>query len=342
MTLHPIARRTRVLMLDRLFYMMAIRRLLARLRRTERIDLVHQMNPVFAGLSLGLIGCGLPIVLGTFVARWPGGEVTDEDKWRLVKSVSAAGRWVVTFAQQACASVLLVTTPAAMNRIATSGLRKKAVTLPHGIDTSLFCPLETPVGDDEAPTILFYAHLDRRKGVFVLVDAFVELLREVPSARLLLVGPGEHETELRRKIDASGHANQIAIRGPVPRSEAPVLLQQASVYCLPSFGEPYATTLLEAMACGCAVVVTNTGGLPHMVPREGGLRVPPGDVGALARALVELLRSPERRRLMGYVNRTHVERHHTWQRVIDRLEEIYFGIARRDEIVRRDVSQSTV
>ena len=79
-SVHTIPRRFRNELLDRLHYMLAIRRVLRQLRKTDRIDLVHQMNPVFAGLSLGLLGCSLPIVLGTYVGRWPGGEASDQGR----------------------------------------------------------------------------------------------------------------------------------------------------------------------------------------------------------------------------------------------------------------------
>jgi glycosyltransferase involved in cell wall biosynthesis len=329
--LHPIPRRFVSDPADRLSYMLAIRRLLARLRRDERIDLVHQMNPVFVGLSLGLLGCGLPVVLGTFVARWPGGEASDAGCGRLTRIISAAARWLVILAQQSHASALLITTPAALDRIAVPSLaRRKTVILRHGIDTALFSPAPHDAEAAATPTILFYSHLDQRKGVFVLVEAFREVLRHLPACRLTMVGRGDHEAELRQAVMASGYADRITIRGPVPRSEAPALLRAHSVYCLPSFGEPYATTVLEAMACARPVVITEAGGLPYMVPEAGGLRVPQGDAGALAAALVEILLSPERQRAMGAANRAHIERHHSWGHVVDELESIYARVVARD------------
>ena len=135
--------------------------------------------------------------------------------------------------------------------------------------------------------------------------------------------------EVRRAIAVSGCAERIELNGPVPRAEAPALLRAHSVYCLPSFGEPYATTVLEAMACGRPVVVTDTGGLPHMLPEAGGLRVKQGDAAALAVALVKILLSPDLQRSMGAANRAHVEQHHSWTRVVNELEDIYALVAAR-------------
>jgi glycosyltransferase involved in cell wall biosynthesis len=95
------------------------------------------------------------------------------------------------------------------------------------------------------------------------------------------------------------------------------------VYCLPSYGEPYGMTALEAMACARPVVATAAGGLQHMVPDDGGRKVPPGDPAALAGALRELLADPALRRSMGERNRAEVEQRFAWSRVGDRLEQIY-------------------
>ncbi|TLU72540.1 glycosyltransferase [Lichenicoccus roseus] len=328
--MHPIPRRFRSELLDRLHYMLAIRRLLRRLRRDEQIDLVHQMNPVFAGLSLGLAGCGLPIVLGTYVARWPRGESYEYGHAALRTRVTSIGRWLINLMHQSTASALLITTPAATNRIPLPGMsRRKSHVVRHGIDTTLFHP-GTGTGvsaGDRPPTILFYSHLDQRKGVFILVDAFCLLVREMPEARLLMVGRGDHLEELRAHVERSGCVDRIEIRKPIKRHEAPALLRECSVYCLPSFGEPYATTVLEAMACGRPVVVTRAGGLPHMVCEEGSICVPPGDARALAEALLTVLRSDERQARMGAENRKYVESNFTWARVGDDLEAVYRQVA---------------
>ena len=80
-------------------------------------------------------------------------------------------------------------------------------------------------------------------------------------------------------------------------------MQSCDVYCLPSFGEPFGMTALEAMACARPVVATDAGGLRHLVAERGGRKVPPGDADALAAALREVLADPELRRAMGEHNR---------------------------------------
>jgi glycosyltransferase involved in cell wall biosynthesis len=77
------------------------------------------------------------------------------------------------------------------------------------------------------------------------------------------------------------------------------------------------------MACAKPVVATDTGGLAYLVPDEGGRKVAPGDGGALADALYEVLADPALRQAMGRHNREVVEQRYAWSRVVDRLESTY-------------------
>jgi glycosyltransferase involved in cell wall biosynthesis len=79
------------------------------------------------------------------------------------------------------------------------------------------------------------------------------------------------------------------------------------------------------------VVVTDAGGIRYLVPEGGGYKVPPGDVGALADALTAILSSAELRAQMGHINRRTVEEQHAWERVGDRLEEVYDFVLRDEE-----------
>ncbi len=84
-------------------------------------------------------------------------------------------------------------------------------------------------------------------------------------------------------------------------------------------------TAVEAMSCGKPLVVTDAGGLGCLVDDQGGLRVPVGDPERLADALCTLIADPARRKAMGEHNRRRVLETMTWDRVIDRLEEIYIA-----------------
>ncbi|MDB5029168.1 MAG: hypothetical protein JWO66_2857 [Candidatus Eremiobacteraeota bacterium] len=313
---HRIRVRARGEMMRRIEYATRVRRLFAERGGRNRFDLIHQLNPVCTGLSLGLAGARVPVVLGPFVGHWPRDH-----------GAPPIARWVldgVAALQQRLASSLLVTTPAALSRIPLAEAeRHKVVMLPYGIDTASFAPYDAA---PHPPTILFLAHVERRKGIGVLLDAFTRVAARVPGVRLIVAGASEDDA-VRARIAASDDAERITYLGPVERGSVPEIVSRCDVYCLPSFGEPYGMTAIEAMACGKPIVATGAGGLGHLVEPEGGIAVPPGDAAALADALVEVLTDPVAREAMGRHNRRVAETRYEWERVIDRLEEVYRSVA---------------
>jgi glycosyltransferase involved in cell wall biosynthesis len=104
-------------------------------------------------------------------------------------------------------------------------------------------------------------------------------------------------------------------------AELPALLAQTSVLALPTLREPFGLALLDGMACGVPVVASRVEAVPEIVDEgETGLLVAPGDPAALADALVELLRDPERARVMGRRGRASVAERFLWRHAAERLE----------------------
>jgi L-malate glycosyltransferase len=329
-TVHEIPLRGGGPLFSRLDYMLRVRRLLSALKKECHFDLIHQLNPVFTGMSLSLMGCGLPLVLGTYVARWPDDPdaIASNGKW--VGRAVDYGRNLIGDAQQRQADALLLTTPAARNRLPRAkAMSDRIHILPHGLDTSLFSPRagwdspERLQAEQQQPSILFFANVLRRKGIYTLIDAFPAIAREFPACVLRIAGDGPELAEVRRRVAALPCGGQVEFLGRRERAQAPDLYRNCSVYCLPSHGEPYGMTAAEAMSCARAVVVTKAGGLEHLVHDRGGKRVPVGDAALLANALSELLRNPTERRAMGHYNRQLVETTMSWDRVAQQLEEIY-------------------
>jgi len=305
----------------RLHYMLAVRRLYARVSERRRVDIVHQLNPVFTGISLALAGAGAPIVLGSFLAEWPNGEVMRSPRSRIVTGLKRK----VASLQQRQARALLLTTPGAAGRIVDQSVnRQKIVHLPHGIDPSLYRP---SYGSATAqPVIVFLGGLERRKGIYTLLDAFPRVRAAIPATRLIVGGAGHENLRVAQKIAALPEPDAVTLLGCVARTDVPRVLASATVFAMPSNGEPFGMALLEAMASGKPVVVTDAGGPHYIVDAAGGRKVPPDDPSALADALIEILASPELQRRMGEHNRALIETVYNWDRVIDRLEELYRSV----------------
>jgi L-malate glycosyltransferase len=327
-TLHPIVCR-RSGIAGWLEYAFHVRMLFQRIDRTERIDVAHQLNPVFSGLSLALLGCSVPIVLGTYVASWP--QDAPPSTRTSARFLRAAKRAVLR-AQQSRAAALLATTRIATETriVAAPAIRAKVRQQKHGVDTALFAPVTQEPSDPAARTrVLFLANVSPVKGIFTLLDAFGRVRESVPEATLVIGGDARnHLANVHRRIDELGLTACVDVLGNVARRDVPALMHRSAVYCLPSFGDPYATSVIEAFAAGMPVVVTRSGGLAEMVDDLGGFRVTPGDPEELARALVSVIRSPELARRMGAHNRGRAEREFSWDAAVTTLEATYASVVR--------------
>jgi glycosyltransferase involved in cell wall biosynthesis len=317
---HPLGAGRGPAPLDRVSFMWRMRRLHRILHKAAPFDVVHQLNPVEVGLTLALADVGTPIVLGPYVPEWPG---VRKPGGALMRPLVVRLNATIRAAQQRRAATVLLSTPAAASRIAVGIPGRAHVRLVSpGIDDRAWMP--PAVGSPEpAQEVLFLANLTARKGILVLLDAFGRVARALPAARLLVAGDGPLGDEVRRRVQRSGLAERVELLGAVERERGPELMQRCTVCCCPSLGEPFGMTALEAMACGKPVVATDAGGLRHLVPDEGGRKVPPGDAVSLAAALEEILGSVELRRAMGSHNRRTVEERYAWARVVDKLEDAY-------------------
>ncbi|HEX4769187.1 MAG TPA: glycosyltransferase family 4 protein [Bryobacteraceae bacterium] len=304
-------------------YMLWTRRLLAELRTSVQFDLIHELNPVFSAISLAFAGSGIPVVLGPHFSRWPADANGKRAPLQQVRQrVAQALKDLFMREQHRRASAILLSTQAALNNVQHPERHLgRLFLLPPGVDAEKFTPRPEPEG--EPPTVLFFANVWIRKGVFTLLDAFERTSKLIPQARLIIAGDGSNLEAVKQQVEASSYCDRVAFLGRVSRADVPDVLARCSVYCLPSYGEPFGITAIEAMACGKPLVVTNAGGLAYLVSEEGGRQVPVRNAPALAEALVELLQDAELRRKMGEYNRRQVETQYAWPRVVRRLDAIY-------------------
>jgi glycosyltransferase involved in cell wall biosynthesis len=151
----------------------------------------------------------------------------------------------------------------------------------------------------------------------------------VADSTLEIWGDGRESVAVDKRIAESPFRERIFRRGRAPRDDVARIMRSHSVYCMPSYGEPFGMTLLEAMASGVPVVTTDVGGPPFIVHAEGGRVVPMRDAERLADALVEILSDRELQASMGAYNRRRVEQEFDWSRSLDRMENVYSQVLRR-------------
>src|SRR5690606_36092142 len=103
------------------------------------------------------------------------------------------------------------------------------------------------------PTVLYVGRLRTRKAVAVLLEAFVEVRRQVPGATLVVVGDGEQRAALEERRRELGFGDEVQFTGALPREAIVGFYARADVYCLPSLYEGFPVAILEAMAAALPV-----------------------------------------------------------------------------------------
>jgi glycosyltransferase involved in cell wall biosynthesis len=154
-------------------------------------------------------------------------------------------------------------------------------------DATLFRP--NPLVRKEE-SVLFVGRLEPEKGVAVLLKALHLLkARSYPVPPTRIVGTGSQLDQLAQLSQAYGLGQHVTFLGPMTGPALAAQFQQSTLCVIPSsWDEPFGMVALEAMACGCRVIASHTGGLPEAVGL-GGVTVPPNDSEALALALKKAL-----------------------------------------------------
>jgi glycosyltransferase involved in cell wall biosynthesis len=192
------------------------------------------------------------------------------------------------------------------------------------LDELPFRPTSRDAGDDLR--VLYVGQLSEAKGVHTLLRSMDRLAqREGRRFQLTVLGDGvpEYRQRLARMVDSSGIRPFVDFKGAVPRERVPSFYQRHHVLVFPSeWEEPFGLSHLEAMASGCAVISTTTGGSSELIrDRSNALAYTAGNSWELSERLRELEASETLRRSLVRRARHHVETHHSLEVYAAKLED---------------------
>jgi glycosyltransferase involved in cell wall biosynthesis len=179
-------------------------------------------------------------------------------------------------------------------------------------------------GAQDRPLVLHVGSLIPRKDVAGLLTAFAAVTTALPQARLVLIGGGPEEGNLRRLAEELGIAHCIEFAGRIAEEAKLAYYAEASLLVSASLMEGFGLAVGEAMACGIPVVATHVGSIPELV-QDGvtGLLVPPQDPVALANAMLRLLQDRTLATRFGTAGAARIDNHFRWPRAIEHSIEIY-------------------
>jgi phosphatidylinositol alpha-mannosyltransferase len=171
--------------------------------------------------------------------------------------------------------------------------------------------------------VLFVGRLEKRKGVSHLLRAWAHVRREMPNARLVIVGEGRPLEGYRRFAELHGMP-EVELVGYVSPEELLRYYHTCDVFCAPSTGqESFGIVLLEAMAAGKPIVASAIPGYQEVARhRQEALLVEPRDEIALALSLVHLLADEQLRRRLGEAGQRRAATF-AWDRVADEVLAYY-------------------
>lgn len=217
-------------------------------------------------------------------------------------------------------------------------LNAPAFILPNGIDVEEFAALPArEVFEARCPEVrgkkivLFLGRIDYKKGLDFLIKAYAQVVRAAAqnSSCLVLAGPDlvGYRATIEELIRAEGIGGDVVFAGMLSGEVKLAALDAADVFVLPSRSEGFSVAVLESLAAGCPVIITEACNFPQ-VTKAGVGKVIPAGVEPLQQALAEMLSDDQRRLAMGARAKKFVKEEYDWATIAARMCGVYEDILR--------------
>lgn len=193
----------------------------------------------------------------------------------------------------------------------------------------------------DRPFVLFLARLHYKKGLDYLAAAFRRIAGRVPGVMLVVAGPDEGaRASFEAEVRASGLSDRVLLTGPLYGRSKLEALVDATCFCLPSRQEGFSVAVIEALAMGTPVVISEPCHFPEVAEAGAGLVVPL-EAEALAAALERLVVDKPLRAKQSAAGVRLIREHYTWPTIAERCVKAYrsHGVAADGEVDERGVAR---
>jgi glycosyltransferase involved in cell wall biosynthesis len=274
----------------------------------------NQLNGAWTGaIARRLFGTPLVVRCGFLWSANVARETKSRVRVALTRRVE---RWVC----RAADAIVVPTAPIARHVVEEYGVDETRVTVsPNYVDTDVFRPW--PDARRVPGRVVTVGRLSAEKNTGLLIDA----VSEAHGLSLSIAGDGECRAAL--EAQARARRTNVSFLGTVPNNDVPRLVNEAEIFALTSRYEAAPKALVEAMACGAAVVGTDVPGIRDVIDdgRTGLLCAPHPE--AVANTLTALAADPERRQRLGAAARAWAERHCALSAIIERERAVLTRVA---------------
>jgi len=182
-----------------------------------------------------------------------------------------------------------------------------------------------PAAEKTSPDICFIKVHRHIYGADILLEAMALVKKEIPGIKLRLAGSENSYTLVLKKLIAELELGEnVQFVGFINNDEIYSFIREHDFMVMPSRSESFGVAALESSACGRAVIASNVGGVPEVViDTETGILVEPENHMALARAIIELAKNPEKCRQMGRAGYDFVKENYDWEKSLEAMSELY-------------------
>lgn len=317
----------------------------ALLRNVRTFDIVHIHAVWNFPVAMAALACrlhGVPYVLTVHGVLYP--YTLSSKRWKKRLYFYAIARWILRGAK-----VIHYTGADEQNQCHLRlGLTNRSAVVPYVLDLAEFQnqpPREELVARypvlKHRKTILFVSRLNPKKGLDLLTKAFAQVVQRYPNCHLLIVGndEGGYVAEVCAQLlhlgltwndsdstDVDPSAS-VTFTGFLAGPDKVQAYAGSDLFVLPSYSENFGVVVVEAMACGLPVIISNQVGICDEVERERAGIVVPTDASKLADAMLGVLQQPEEAMQMGKRGKEAVIRLFAPEAALDGMIQLYRSIA---------------
>lgn len=219
------------------------------------------------------------------------------------------------------------------------------IVIPNGLDPADYADLPPPgsfrarhpeLGD--GPLALFFGRQNFKKGLDILCDAFATVAARIPAARLVIAGPDDGmESRVRGWLAERNLTDKALFTGMLGGTDSLAALADADLFVLPSYTENFGIAVIEALACGTPVAISDRVGVWREIADAGAGWVTPAEAGPFAEAMVSALSDRETLVARGRNGRDLVAARFAWPEIAATLERAYADIAAPATALRNGV-----
>jgi len=287
-------------------------------------DLVHITAvwnfPVLAGALISLIK-KKPYIIS------PRGTIYKETI--KLKSTSIKKIYFNLFAKQYInkASAIHFTTKDEQEKVTKYlGITAPSFVIPNGIDIrSIALSAESKARIIDKKYILILGRIDKKKGFDILIPAFANIIKKFNDLFLVIAGDDKspYAQEVRKMVEEKKISNNIIFTGQVTGDDKWALYKNALMFVLPSYSENFGMSVVEAMACGCPVVISDKVGIYKEVADNNAGIIFKTTVESVEEGILKLLNDEKLRETISNNGKSMVEKFYDIDKVADEMIEVY-------------------